>query len=228
MCGRYALAVDAAFLATEFEVALREPLVPRYNVSPSQPALVIREQAGEREATILSWGLLPAWSKTAAASGRLINARAETVASKPSFRSAYKRRRCLVPASGYYEWRALADGKQPYYIHPVASEVFASDVFALGGLWERWERDGTAIETFALLTCAANERLLAVHDRMPVIIARGAYGAWLDPGSSSRVLEALLVPAPPAVVSLHPVSRLVNSPRNDTRECIVATTVDDA
>lgn len=223
MCGRYALSAEAADIAAEFEVMLREPLAPRYNISPSQPVLVIREEVATRIATLLSWGLLPSWSRDAAMRGRLINARAETAASKPSFRSAYKRRRCLVPASGYYEWRATEGGKQPYYIHPADGGMFA-----IAGLWEHWERDGTVIETCALLTSAANDRLAAVHDRMPVVIARDAYAAWLDPTSSNAVLEPLLAPAPSARFTFHAVSRRVNSPRHDDRDCIEATDAEGA
>ncbi len=215
MCGRFALSSDAETLAAEFDVAPPEQLAPRYNIAPSQPLLAVGALPDERVTTLFEWGLLPSWSKTVAGARRPINARAETVAGKPSFRAAFRRRRCLVPADGYYEWKALAGGKQPYYIHRADERCFA-----IAGIWEHWERDGAVIQSCALLTCAANDTLAAVHDRMPVIVAHEDYAAWLDPATPADSLARLLAPAADHAFALHAVSKRVNSPANDSRDNI--------
>jgi putative SOS response-associated peptidase YedK len=215
MCGRFALSATAAELAAQFEVELGATLAPRYNIAPSQPVLIVRGGDDGRVAALVRWGLVPFWADDPAIGGRLINARAETVASKPAFRAAFRRRRCLVPASGYYEWQARAAGKRPWFIHPMHGAVVA-----IAGVWERWERDGTVSESCALLTCAANARVRPVHDRMPVLIPPADYARWLDAQATPTALDALLAPAPDASLALHPVAQLVNSPRHDSADCI--------
>jgi putative SOS response-associated peptidase YedK len=217
MCGRYALAVNTTQLAAEFEVSLSAPIAPRYNIAPSQPLLAVRHDEQGRNAVWLKWGLVPSWSKDLTIAVRLINARSETVAEKPAFRNAFNRRRALVPASGYYEWQARGTGKQPYYIYPTDRRIFA-----IAAVWERWERDGTVIETCALLTCAANTPLAQIHARMPVVIERANYADWLAPDTHVKEALKLLRPAPDDRFALHAVSRRMNSARNDDAACTEA------
>jgi putative SOS response-associated peptidase YedK len=215
MCGRFMLNSDAAAIATEFGVAPAAELEPRYNIAPSQPVLIVRAADPGRAAVEVRWGLVPAWAKDLEMGHRLINARSETAAEKPAFRAAFRRRRCLVPADGYYEWQSRAGGKQPYFIHAATGGCFG-----IAGLWERWQNGELVVESCALLTCAANRRLREVHDRMPVIIRPDDYNLWLDDATEPSMLAALLKPAPESSLDRHPVSKRVNSPRNDSIECI--------
>jgi putative SOS response-associated peptidase YedK len=193
---------------------------PRYNVAPTQDAPVVRLRAdGERAIAMLRWGLVPAWSEGPDSGYRMINARAETVATKPAFRGAFRRRRCLVPADGFYEWRKEGARKQPYRIR-----LRGGGPFAFAGLWERWspERgDAEVIESFTIVVTDANALLEPIHERMPVILAQSDYGAWLDvQGTEPEAAQALLRPYPPDQMEAYPVSLRVNSPRNDDPECI--------
>ena len=176
MCGRFALLTPGQELAAQFGVTLAIAVAPRYNIAPTQPVLAVRlAHDGEtREATSLRWGLIPSWSKDVSIGSRLINARSETAAEKPSFRAAFKRRRCLIPASGFYEWQRRNGGKQPVYIHSTEGAAFG-----LAGLWETWQApDGGAIESCTILTTTPNEMMAPIHNRMPVIIEPPS---WLDP-----------------------------------------------
>ena len=220
MCGRFMLNSDPADIAAEFSLAAKPVLKPRYNIAPSQPVLTIRNIDRERAAAEARWGLVPSWSKDRKIGNRLINARAETVASKPAFRAAYRRRRCLVPADGYYEWRAQSDAKQPFFIYATAGTCFA-----IAGLWEHWQQDDEVIESCTLITCEANQRLSGVHGRMPVVIGQDDYNLWLDDEADPAALGNLLQPAPESRFTMHAVSTRVNSPRNDSIECIVAVEV---
>jgi len=215
MCGRYMLARDAQSLADEFGITAPERLAPRYNIAPTQPALIVREVDRRRVATLVRWGLVPFWADDIAIGNRMINARAETVAEKPAFRAAFRRRRCLVPADGYYEWQTRDGRKQPYLIAPADGGCFA-----LAGLWELWQRDGNELETMSLLTCGANQTLSAIHDRMPVVIARADYATWLAVDTPAKQLQALLQPAADDAFVPRAVSTRVNSPRHDDAECI--------
>ena len=162
---------------------------PRYNIAPTMDALVVRETpAGEREAVMLRWGLVPAWAKDPAIGSRMFNARAEGVADKPAFRAAFRRRRCLVPADGFYEWQPVAGGrKQPYFIR-----LASGAPLALAGLWEQWRGlDGDAIATFTIVTTAANEAMRAFHDRMPVLVAPADHDEWLSSPNPSALLAAV-------------------------------------
>ncbi len=217
MCGRFMLNSDAAEIVAEFEIEPVAGVQPRYNIAPSQPVLIIRDEEHGRTAAEVRWGLIPSWSRNPKIGNRLINARSETVAEKPAFRAAFRRRRCLVPAGGYYEWQARPGGKQPYFIYAAAGGCFG-----IAGLWERWQRDDQVIESCTLLTCDANRRLSEVHNRMPVVVRRDDYNLWLDAAAEPSVLAAVLKPAPDSSFDLHPVSKRVNSPRNDSIECIEA------
>ena len=221
MCGRYAQFTSPGDIAEIFGATLDiADLGPRYNAAPMQWLPVIRQRAsGERVVQTLRWGLLPRWAKDETIANRLINARAETLAEKPSFRSALRKRRCIVPADGFYEWAKRPDGKQPYYIH-------ASDgrILAFAGLWERWSRpdDGEIIDSFTIVTTVANDRMQVLHYRMPVILAPDATARWLDPPSEPDALSDLLGPCPDARLALHPVTRAVGNTRNDGPELIAA------
>lgn len=222
MCGRFIQSADPDTWCEAF--ALASPAAdqlrgigPRYNLAPTQPVLAIRVQDSGRALVTLRFGLVPGWSRGPDARRSLINARAETVASKPAWRGAFRARRCLLPADGYYEWQAGAAGRQPYLIRRVDRAPFA-----LAGLWERWQGpDGTVIESCAILTTTANARVAPVHDRMPVILSAAGYAPWLDPAlrEPDRLLP-LLAPAPANGWELFPVSRRVNNPRHDGPELI--------
>ena len=223
MCGRFTLRLSPSELAEIFRL-LREPEIgPRYNIAPAQPVAVVRPEGKFRDLSLMRWGLIPSWSKDEKIGARLINARAETVAEKPSFRDAFKKRRCLIPADGFYEWKQL-DGKvkQPFFIG-----LRKDDPFAFAGLWEHWTGpNGTAVESCTIITTDANERLAELHNRMPVILHEDDYDRWLDPQNKQlEELQSLLVPYPAAEMRTYPVSQLVNSPKNDVPDC--AEPVDD-
>jgi putative SOS response-associated peptidase YedK len=220
MCGRFALIADTEQVATLFEVddvANIPAAVPRYNIAPTQPVLAVRlNENGRREITFFRWGLIPSWSKDISIGSRLINARAETVTDKPSFRNAFKRRRCLIPADGFFEWQKSNGKKQPMYIHAADGRPFA-----LAGLWEVWQDpQGSTLQSCTILTTAPNELMSTIHDRMPAIIEQEDFGAWLDPGPNPDDALHLLRPYPAAMMAAYPVSTAVNSPSNDTPECI--------
>ncbi len=178
MCGRFTLRTPAADLMEIFEVARSFELVARYNIAPTQPVAAVREVAGQRELVQLRWGLLPAWSGASAAGPPMINAGAETAADRSAFRNAFRSRRCLIPADGFYEWQT-AEGapKQPFLI-----TLREERPFAFAGLWERCRApDNSTVESCTILTTNANDRLKELHDRMPVILPPEHYGPWLDP-----------------------------------------------
>ena len=219
MCGRFTLFEPDKVLAREFGVSGIPLLSPRYNIAPSQPVAAVRAApAGTgRELALLRWGLIPSWSKDPAIGNRLINARAETASQKPSFRNAFKRHRCLIPASGFYEWQRRELRKQPFYIR-----MHDGAPFAFAGLWDRWESpDKGVIETCTILTTATNALLAPIHDRMPVILPPGKYDQWLDPSlQDPDSLAPLLVPFPPEDMAAFPVSPRVNAPSTDDEGCI--------
>jgi len=219
MCGRFTLFEPDKILSREFGVSGFPTLSPRYNIAPSQPVATVRAApAGSgREVALLRWGLIPSWSKDPAIGNRLINARAETVREKPSFRNAFRRHRCLIPASGFYEWQRQERAKQPYFVR-----MRNERVFAFAGLWDRWESpDEGAIETCTILTISANAVLAPIHDRMPVIVPTMEYDRWLDPSlKDPDSLAPLLVPFPPEEMLAFPVSPRVNTPSTDDEGCI--------
>ena len=216
MCGRFAQASSPEAIAELFHLPIEAAPAfrPRYNLAPTQPALALRRHphSGRKELIFLTWGLIPAWAKDPAMGSRLINARAETLAEKPAFRAAFRRRRCLIPADGFYEWRKTGAGKQPYFIARKDGRPMA-----LAGLWEHWESpDGSVIESFTIITTEPNELVSALHDRMPAILPEDAFELWLAPDADLNALrELLLTPYPAAMLKAWPVSGLVNSPAND-------------
>jgi len=220
MCGRYTLSAPSDDVAALFDLD-GAPLLPeRYNIAPTQEAAVVRQvdPEGKRRLDFLRWGLIPVWAKEASIGNKLINARGETVAEKPSFKSSFKKKRCLVPASGFYEWKTEGKGKQPYFIHRKDGKPFA-----FAGLWSSWKdrESGETIDSFNLITTSPNEVLQPIHDRMPVILAREDFQVWLDPKvEDTERLQALIKPAPPEPFEAYPVSRAVNSPRDDRADLI--------
>jgi putative SOS response-associated peptidase YedK len=219
MCGRFTLFEADKILSKEFGVSDIPTLSPRYNIAPSQPVTAVRATStgSGRELALLRWGLIPSWSKDPAIGNRLINARAETASEKPSFRNAFRRHRCLIPASGFYEWRRQERGKQPYFVR-----MRNERLFSFAGLWDRWESpDKGVIETCTILTTVANAVLAPIHDRMPVILPPREYDRWLDPAlRDPDALAPLLVPFSPEEMLAFPVSPRVNAPTVDDEKCI--------
>lgn len=214
MCGRFALAIALEELAEWFQLAEVPDFPPRYNIAPTQPIAAILKTADrpDRHFQLLRWGLIPSWAKDPGIGNRLINARAESVAAKPSFRSAFKRRRCLIPASGFYEWRKQNRGKQPHFVR-----LRNQPLFAFAGLWETWQD----IPTATIITTAANPDLQPIHDRMPVILQPQDYDTWLDPDlQNPEQLQSLLQPLPPRTIEHYPVSSQVNAPSQDSPDCM--------
>ncbi|HEY2627622.1 MAG TPA: SOS response-associated peptidase [Usitatibacter sp.] len=214
MCSRYFLDAEGNVIAYTFSVPLNERVRRRFNIAPTQEAPVVRvSKEGAREIAMLRWGLVPAWSKDIGAGTKMINARGETVAEKPAFRDAMAQRRCLVPASGFFEWRGMTGRKQPFAI-----TVPDRPLFAFAGLWETWRpRGGEPVETFTIVTTDANDAVAPIHDRMPVILPKEAEEAWLGAGVAEA--GALLKPyAGP--VALRAVNRVVSNVNNDVPECL--------
>ena len=224
MCGRFIQATAGAVLAARFQLVTPPDLAPRYNVAPSQWIGAIRCAGdGRREWVTLRWGLVPAWALEPKTAYRTINARAETAAEKPAYRQAFRRRRCLIPADGFYEWQAVGKGKQPYCIAPADGQPWA-----FAGLWERWERDGQALESATILVTQANALIAPIHDRMPVILDPADEARWLDPRlTDPAVLRPLLVPCPPERLRWWPVSPAVNRPGAEGPELLAPVTLPD-
>jgi putative SOS response-associated peptidase YedK len=222
MCGRFALTVDPADLQDAFpEFTFPVQGVPRYNIAPSQPILAL-PNIGTKQADFFIWGLIPSWANDPSIGNRMINARAETLAEKPAFRSAYKYHRCLIFADGFYEWQARPGSKSrvPHFIR-----LKSGALFAFAGLWEHWQAaDGSEVRSAAIITTEPNELMASIHTRMPVILPQDTYAQWLDsaPQSPNR-LNNLLVPYPAGGMEAYPVSMLVNSPGNDRAECVLPT-----
>lgn len=221
MCGRYALYGPVSRKNREtLEFWDREiDFGPRYNAAPTQnlPVYRVHPETG-RELTLLRWGLIPSWAKDPSIGARMIIARAETVTEKPAFRSAFRRRRCLVPMSGFYEWKKMGDRKVPHFIHVLNAEVFAA-----AGLYEYWPgKNGVEpIESYTILTTEANELVRTLHDRMPVLLAENDYEAWLDPGNEKAdALKRMLKPFPVDEMRAYPISLRVNNVNNDGPELV--------
>lgn len=219
MCGRYTLRTPAHVLARYFNLSAQEEwqLPLRYNIAPTQTVPVVRHGEAGRELATMRWGLIPSWAKDKKIASSLINARGETVAEKPAFRAAFKRRRCLIPADGYYEWQKIdAKTKQPYYIRRDDDQPFA-----FAGLWEYWEKGEEPIESCTIITSEANESTRSLHDRSPVMLDTTNFDMWLDPEFESYDhLKSLLAPMAASELVAIRVSTMVNSPKNLGAECI--------
>ncbi len=222
MCGRFTLSFDKRALKEQFGLREAPESEPRYNIAPSQQVLAIRaaQDSAEPEAMNARWGLIPIWAKDAKIGSRMINARSETARTKPSFRSAYKSRRCIIPASGFYEWKREEKRHQPFVIYDKDFDLQAGrgPALALAGLWERWESPADGwIKSVTILTTVANDFMTRIHDRMPVILEPDTFALWLDPESApdDDAFEAIREPIPDDRLAMHPVKRDVNSPRND-------------
>ena len=216
MCGRFAFYSPAEAAAALFGVSAAPDVEPRYNIAPTQFIAAVRDAGDDgRELVMLRWGLVPFWAKDPAIGNRMINARAETVAEKPAYRAAYKHRRCVVLADGFYEWRKAGDSKTPYYI-----SLASGDPFALAGLWENWndKQTGDSLQTATLITTAANDFMAPLHHRMPVILEPGTAGEWL--AGSNDLLDDVAAITPP--LKAWPVDRRVNNARNEGEELVAA------
>ena len=219
MCGRFTLTLDPAEAGDEFEgVNFPTKFAPRYNIAPSQPVLAIPND-GKNAAEFFVWGLIPSWAKDPSIGNRLINARGETLAEKPSFRGAYKYKRCLVITDGYYEWKTVPGTKTkiPHFIH-----LRTAKPFAFAGLWDEWHSaEGSAIRSCTIITTKPNKFLASIHDRMPVILHSKDYSDWLDASPrTADTLAHLITDFPAELMEAYPVSTLVNSPVNDRAECV--------
>lgn len=221
MCGRYSL--RRSQLARAVFDALSTPLFdefterPRFNIAPSQDVPLIRLNAHEeRIIGLAKWGLIPSWANGSPKT-KPINARAETVATSGMFRQAFARRRCLIPADGFYEWKGEKPPKQPYFMH-----LKNDDLFAFAGIWERWKQEESAetIDTFAIITTGPNELMQSIHNRMPAILRKDDYASWLNRETTVEKAQSLLQSYDAKEMQAHPVSSKVNSPRHDSPDCV--------
>lgn len=229
MCGRYVSATPPDQIAAYFGAEEPETRLPAsYNVAPTNDVYAVLSDGSARHLDAFHWGLIPLWAKDAKIGSRMINARAETLAEKSAFKSAFKKRRCLIPADGFYEWRKNANDpkkgkKQPFFIHRPDGEPYA-----FAGLWEVWRgpsRDQDPLRSCTIITTTPNDAMSAVHDRMPVILPASAWDVWLDRENDDLdLLGRLLVPSPRSVIAMHPVSTEVNSARNEGEALIEETT----
>lgn len=216
MCGRYSLTKPIKTLKDHFRaIAVAMDHESRYNIAPSQSVPVVLAGEQERELHALRWGLIPSWAKDPALGNRLINARAETVHEKPSFRSSFRKRRCLVPADGFYEWQVRDKEKVPQYIR-----LHNGGLLAFAGLWSEWDSGKETLRTFTIITTTANRELESVHHRMPVILLPDQYDDWLAPESSPEHLKQMLKPLANGLLDHYAISKTVNSPKNDSEDCI--------
>ena len=217
MCGRFTLHTPQAEILQAFDVAANGvTLVPRYNITPSQDIAVVRAGDDGRELALARWGLVPGWSKEARPKYSTINARVESVAEKPTYRTAFRHKRCLIPADGFYEWHKSGDQKVPHYIR-----MQDESVFAFAGLWEHWEDEQQAFDSCAIITLPASGIMTTIHTRMPAIIAAADYDAWLDTGITDKTdIMPQLASRLSAQLQTCAVSSYVNSPRNTDARCI--------
>lgn len=219
MCGRFVLETNVAQLVKTYRLATAPDLVPRYNIAPGQQVAVVRQNHDDqRQLVTMRWGLIPAWAREPSVGSRMINARSETVHEKPSFRQAFRTRRCIIPASGFYEWQHARGGKIPHYFF-----LLDGQVMSLAGLWEKWKDPrGQEIESCTILTTAANAIIKPFHDRMPVILHGDEFDLWLDRNvdEDGRLAE-LFHPYPSDLLTTHPVALAVNKPGHDDPSCIL-------
>jgi len=219
MCGRFALKTPPRSIQEHFHLPETVNLSPRYNIAPSQEIAVVRHLTGKsfRQLDMLRWGLIPHWAKDMKIGYKMINARSETLAQKPSFRSAFKKRRCLIAADGFYEWKHSESTKQPYYAH-----LKDNSVFGFAGLWESWNSpEGSTVESCTIITTSPNELIGEIHDRMPVILHPEQYETWLQDSTPEQSLQQLLRPFPAEEMEASRVSSEVNNPKNDSPVCLL-------
>jgi putative SOS response-associated peptidase YedK len=218
MCGRYTLRTRLNELLQIYAVETELQWAPRFNIAPAQTVPTIRNspQGEKRELAMLRWGLVPSWATDPRIGNRLINARRETLSSKPAFRQALGSRRCLVPADGFYEWKKSGKTKQPYFL-----EMAGGRPFVFAGLWERWTKSPPAVESFTIITTPPNALLADIHDRMPAILTEDAARLWLDQSVDDvKTLTSLLAPYPADQMAARAVGRLVNSASHDSVDCV--------
>jgi putative SOS response-associated peptidase YedK len=212
MCGRFTRTRPASRIAPLFDALFDDQDEPaRYNIAPTQPIAAVRQEIDGRRLRMLRWGLVPSWAKSLTEGNKHFNARAETITERPSFRDAYKKRRCLIVADGFYEWEQQGKQKLPYYFRLKGNEVFG-----FAGLWERWKE----VESCVIITTEANELVRPLHERMPVILRPKDYGRWLDPKEADGELRSLLVSYPADLMETFAVDKVVNSVRCDGPECL--------
>ena len=212
MCGRYLITTAPEAMRRLFRYLEQPDFPPRYNIAPTQPVPIVRLFEGERRLALVRWGLIPAWVKDPRSFSLLINARGESVNDKPAFRNAMKRRRCLFPADGFYEWKDEGGNRRPHVVRPAKGEPIA-----FAGLWETWMGpNGEEMETAAIVTTQANRDIAAIHSRMPVIVPPDAFDFWLDCGNVDAIAAAAVIaPAPPGLLQAFEISRAVNRTAND-------------
>jgi putative SOS response-associated peptidase YedK len=219
MCGRYNLITDAEALVDFFEIdrvlVEAKALRPRYNIAPGQSVPIIRNAGQGNELLLARWGLIPHWSRDPSTKYSTINARAETVAEKPSYRDAFKRKRCLIPANGFYEWKRDGDKKTPHHIHAPDNGLLA-----FAGVWDHWDKQGEGFDSCSIIVTTASTIMQPIHERMPVILNPAQYSTWLNPAHYNRAqLESMLVPYAGSLETCR-ISRFVNSPAHDGPECV--------
>ena len=218
MCGRFSLHTPESRIREAFNLEHTEPLGlnPRFNIAPSQDIPIVRDTDTGPEMTLARWGLVPSWSKESKSKYSTINARIESVAEKPTYRTPFKRRRCLIPADGFYEWKVVNGNKVPHHIRMKDGKVFA-----FAGLWDHWEGEDCSIESCTIIVMPSNEVMRPIHERMPAIIAPAHYDWWLDSRvTDKQEIMQYLTSAPSSQLTAYPVSTWVNSPRNDDERCI--------
>jgi putative SOS response-associated peptidase YedK len=217
MCGRYTLTSAPEAIRALFRYQEQPNFPPRYNIAPTQPIAIVRLNEGKRQLALVRWGLLPSWVKDPKTFTLLINARGESASDKPAFRAAMKRRRCLIPADGFYEWQAVAGRKRPFYVRAKSRAPLA-----FAGLWETWTGpNGEEMETAAIVTTRANRTLAAIHERMPVVVAPEAFDLWLNCAEvDAKTAEALIQPAPDNLLEAYEISTAVNRTANDNAKLI--------
>lgn len=222
MCGRFSLTVGDRDIAEQWNVRVPFDVPARYNIAPSQPVVALRADGGRR-VDEFRWGLVPHWAKDPEIGNRMINARAETLFEKPAFRAAAMRRRCLVLADGFYEWKRTNGKKQPYYVR-----LKSGRPFGFAGIWEHWEGAQGELRTCSIVTTEPNELMMSIHDRMPVVVRKDLEDLWLDPEiHDTAELGRVLQPFPDDEMEAHPVSTIVNNPDNDVAECVKPATRQD-
>jgi putative SOS response-associated peptidase YedK len=225
MCGRYTLKTPAQEWLPLFDLPVDQfgdaPPRPRFNIAPTQQVITIRANAeGKRSVAEARWGLVPFWAKDESIGSRMINARSETIAEKPAFRAAFKSRRCLIVTDGFFEWKVYGKAKQPYYFRLARPRVFA-----FAGLWERWDKGKSPMESCTIITTSANHTMAGFHERMPVILSAADYALWLDPEfHDTSMLASKLVPLAHDELTAIAVDPIVNNPRNDVPECVMQVT----